>query len=76
MTKENELLHFNEISAMKKRHLVNQHDSEINNQNDYNKRALEDLRKQHAMQSKQQPRELKVFFTVFFFIFNRAIFLE
>lgn len=59
---------------MKKRHLVSQHDSEINNQNDYNKRALEDLRKQHAMQSKQQPRELKVYFYNVIFYFMLTLF--
>uniref|UniRef100_A0A915CUD8 non-specific serine/threonine protein kinase n=1 Tax=Ditylenchus dipsaci TaxID=166011 RepID=A0A915CUD8_9BILA len=59
VTKQMEMTHFKEIESMKKRHLDSQHESEINNQQDYNKRAMEDLRKQHALQSKQQPRELR-----------------
>jgi len=51
---------------MKRRHLEAQHEAELSSQRDYNKRALEEKTKEHAMQSKQQPRELKVFFWNFF----------
>lgn len=36
-----------------------QHQSEVQNQTNYTKRTLDDVKKQHALQSKQQPRELK-----------------
>lgn len=52
---------------MKRRHLEAQHETELSSQRDYNRRALEEKTKEHAMQSKQQPRELKVFFLKNFF---------
>ena len=57
-----EFSHFNLSEQMKRRHLETQHEAELSSQRDYNKRALEEKAKEHAMQSKQQPRELKVFF--------------
>nr|CAD2149827.1 unnamed protein product [Meloidogyne enterolobii] len=54
-----EFSHFNLIEQMKRRHLEAQHEAELSSQRDYNKRALEEKAKEHAMQSKQQPRELK-----------------
>ena len=52
---------------MKRRHLEAQHETELSSQRDYNRRALEEKTKEHAMQSKQQPRELKVL-KIFFLI--------
>lgn len=59
-TRDQELAHFGEYESMKKRHLETQHESETSNQKEYMRRALEDMRKQHALQSKQQPRDLRV----------------
>lgn len=60
LVKDQEFSHFKSIEETKKQHLDIQHDSEQQNQQECNKRALEEKRKEHALQSKQQPRELKV----------------
>lgn len=66
---EQEVCHFQAIEQLKKRHLDVQHELESNSQKDYNKRALEQKSKEHALQSKQQPRELRASF-LFVFIFE------
>lgn len=58
-TKDLELAHLNDTHRLKKRHLEIQHEAETNNQVQYNQRATEELAKRHALQSKQQPKELK-----------------
>lgn len=57
-----ELNHFKECETTKRQHLESQHKSELDNMKDYNRRGLEDLRKQHIIKQRQQPRELKVNF--------------
>lgn len=37
-----------------------QHEAETSNQLQYNQRVQDELLKKHALQSKQQPKELKV----------------
>uniref|UniRef100_A0A183BQY2 non-specific serine/threonine protein kinase n=1 Tax=Globodera pallida TaxID=36090 RepID=A0A183BQY2_GLOPA len=59
LTRDQELSHFHAIEQLKQRHLEVQHELELNSQTDFNKRALEQKTKEHALQSKQQPRELK-----------------
>jgi thousand and one amino acid protein kinase len=59
MTRQQEQSHLEEVEKLKRRHITIQHESELNNQNDYTRRTLDDLKKTHALQSKQQPRELK-----------------
>ncbi|PAV63512.1 hypothetical protein WR25_07685 isoform A [Diploscapter pachys] len=49
-----------EIHALKKKHQETQHEAESTNQNDYNKRMIDELRRKHALQSRQQPKELKL----------------
>lgn len=61
MTRDLEIQHLNELHAMKKRHLETQHEAESASQNEYTQRQQDELRKKHAMQSRQQPRDLKVF---------------
>lgn len=63
LTKGQEFAHFTAMEQMKRRHLDIQHESELTSQRDYNRRALEEKTKEHGLQSKQQPRELKVIFT-------------
>lgn len=60
MTRQQEQSHLEEVEKLKRRHITIQHESELNNQNDYTRRTLDDLKKTHALQSKQHPRELKV----------------
>jgi thousand and one amino acid protein kinase len=60
LIKTQELTHFNSNEHLRRRHLDVQHESELSSQRDYNRRTLEEKAKEHAMQSKQQPRELKV----------------
>uniref|UniRef100_A0A914H0F4 non-specific serine/threonine protein kinase n=1 Tax=Globodera rostochiensis TaxID=31243 RepID=A0A914H0F4_GLORO len=59
VARDQELSHFHAIEQLKQRHLEVQHELELNSQTDFNKRALEQKTKEHALQSKQQPRELK-----------------
>lgn len=58
-TRELECLQLNECHRMKRRHLEIQHEAETSNQLQYNQRATDEQAKRHAMQSKQQPKELK-----------------
>lgn len=59
-TKELEISLLNESQRMKRRHLERQHEAETSNQLQYNQRITDELAKRHALQSKQQPKELKV----------------
>lgn len=60
MTRELELGHLRELHQIKRRHQEVLHEAESTNQTDYMKRTTEELRKKHTLQSRQQPRELKV----------------
>jgi thousand and one amino acid protein kinase len=59
-TVEMETGHSGVQQEQKKQQQNSQHESETLNQTQYNNRLNDDLRKRHAMQAKQQPRELKV----------------
>ncbi|CAG9534831.1 unnamed protein product [Cercopithifilaria johnstoni] len=58
-TKELELSLLIESQRMKRRHLDKQHEAETSNQLHYNQRVTDETMKRHALQSKQQPKELK-----------------
>ena len=60
VTRQQEQSQLDEVEKLKRKHMTIQHDSELGNQNDYTRRTLDDLKKNHALQSKQHPRELKV----------------
>ena len=59
-TREHEDRHLAQSQSMRAEHLRSQHTVEEQNQSDYTNRLTDDLRKRHAMQSRQQPRDLKV----------------
>uniref|UniRef100_A0A0K0E174 non-specific serine/threonine protein kinase n=1 Tax=Strongyloides stercoralis TaxID=6248 RepID=A0A0K0E174_STRER len=59
LTKDKEIKCFGVLEEIKKRHLGIQHDTELNHQTDHNNRMIDEMRKKHALQSKQQPKELK-----------------
>lgn len=75
-TKDLEVAHLNDIHHLKKRHLEIQHEAETNNQMQYNQRATEELAKRHALQSKQQPKELKVYCSMPFSAFSSFFFKD
>ncbi|EFO25500.1 STE/STE20/TAO protein kinase [Loa loa] len=58
-TKQLELSLLIESQRMKRRHLEKQHEAETSNQLQYNQRVTDETVKRHALQSKQQPKELK-----------------
>jgi len=58
-TQELEFKHLSTLQYMKDEQLRKQHDTERDNQKDYNVCAEQDLRKKHALEVKQQPRSLK-----------------
>ncbi|VDO54359.1 unnamed protein product [Onchocerca flexuosa] len=58
-TKELELSLLIDSQRMKRRHLDKQHEAETSNQLHYNQRVIDETMKRHALQSKQQPKELK-----------------
>lgn len=58
-TKQLELSLLIESQRMKRRHLEKQHEAETSNQLQYNQRVTDETMKRHALQSKQQPKELK-----------------
>lgn len=60
------------VHQLREEQVQRQHDTELHNQREYMQRAQRELRKKHALQLKQQPKSLKVYFV---FIFNRKILL-
>ncbi|CAD6197439.1 unnamed protein product [Caenorhabditis auriculariae] len=60
MTRNLEIEHLTELHVLKKKHQDAQYESETANQNEYTRRLTEELRKKHALQSRQQPRDLKL----------------
>ncbi|XP_035828594.1 serine/threonine-protein kinase TAO1 isoform X2 [Aplysia californica] len=58
-TQELEYKHLATLQRMKDEQLKKQHETERENQKDYNQCAEQDLRKKHAMEVKQQPRSLR-----------------
>lgn len=58
-TQDLEYKHLAALQKLKDEQLRRQHETEKENQKDYNQRAEADLRKKHALEVKQQPRSLK-----------------
>ncbi|KAL3091356.1 hypothetical protein niasHS_007149 [Heterodera schachtii] len=73
LARDQEKAHFHALEQLKQRHLEVQHELELNSQKDFNRRALEQKTKEHAMQSKQQPRELKAKETIIRKQFRQAV---
>ena len=59
-TRELEIKHLECIHRQRDDHLKKQHLTERSNQQNYNSKAEQDLRKKHALEQKQQPRSLRV----------------
>lgn len=59
-TQDLEYKHLAALQKLKDDHLKKQHETERDNQTDYNQCAEQDLSKKHALEQKQQPRSLKV----------------
>lgn len=59
-TRELEIKHLECIQKLRDEHLKKQHATERQNQQNYNQKAEQDLRKKHALQQKAQPRSLRV----------------
>ncbi|VVC40944.1 Protein kinase domain,Protein kinase-like domain,Protein kinase, ATP binding site [Cinara cedri] len=47
------------VHSLRTAQIIRQHDTELQHQGDYGKRAQNDLRKRHAMELRQQPKSLK-----------------
>ena len=47
------------VHHLREDQLRRQHDTELNNQNEYMKRAQRELKKKHGLELKQQPKSLK-----------------
>ncbi|XP_076434862.1 serine/threonine-protein kinase TAO3-like isoform X1 [Babylonia areolata] len=58
-TQDLEYKHLAALQKCKDEQLKRQHETEKENQKDYNARAEQELRKKHALEVKQQPRSLK-----------------
>ena len=65
-TQDLEYKHLAALQKCKDEQLKRQHETEKENQRDYNSRAEQELRKKHALEVKQQPRSLKVGGGLFF----------
>lgn len=52
------------VHSLREEQIMKQHGTELQNQNDYMQRAERELRKKHALELKQQPKSLKVFFFI------------
>lgn len=48
------------VHDLRSMQIITQHETELQHQDDYGKRAENDLRKRHASQLRQQPKSLKV----------------
>ena len=55
-----EYRHMKQIQSLRSEQMEKQFSTELTNQAEYNKTAQQDLRKKHALEAKQQPKELKV----------------
>lgn len=58
-TQELEFKHLSMLQRLKDEQLKRQHETERDNQKDYNQVTEQDLRKKHATEVKQQPRSLR-----------------
>ena len=59
-TQSMEYRHMKQIQNLRNEQMERQFGTELNNQADYNKTAQQELRKKHATETKQQPKNLKV----------------
>jgi thousand and one amino acid protein kinase len=59
-TRNVEERHMDESQTMRNEHMRAQHSTEEQNQTAYTKHATDNLRKRHALQSRQQPKDLRV----------------
>jgi len=59
-TRELEFKQLENVQKLRDEHLRKQHITERQNQQNYNTKAEQDLRKKHALEQKQQPRSLRV----------------
>ena len=57
---ELEFRHLNTIQKTRVELIRLQHQTELTNQQEYNKRRERELRRKHAMEVRQQPKSLKV----------------
>ena len=55
-----EYRHTRQIQALRSEQMEKQFNTELSNQAEYNKLAQQELRKKHASEAKNQPKELKV----------------
>lgn len=62
------------VHALREEQVLRQHQTELQNQNDYMLRAERELRKKHALELKQQPKSLKVSnSSILWFLLSRSI---
>ncbi len=47
------------VHGLREEHLKRQHQTELNNQDEYMRRSQRELKKKHALEIKQQPKSLK-----------------
>ncbi|XP_022096284.1 serine/threonine-protein kinase TAO1-like isoform X3 [Acanthaster planci] len=59
-TQSLEYRHLKQIQNMRSEQMEKQFETELANQGEYNKRAQRDLRKRHGLETKQQPKNLKI----------------
>merc|ERR1719350_750536 len=59
MTQELETKQQKSVHGVRENQLTTQHRTELNNQDEYMKRAQRELKKKHALETKQQPKSLK-----------------
>lgn len=54
------------IHKLRDEQLRKQHSTELQNQQEYTERQQKELRKRHALQTKQLPRSINVSFSLYF----------
>lgn len=52
--------HLMALQSLRLTQLEKQHSEELDNQNEYNKRSERDLKRKHLLETKAQPKSLKV----------------
>lgn len=58
-THELEMKQQRSVHNVREDHICKQHSTELNNQEEYMRRAQRELKKKHALETKQQPKSLK-----------------
>ena len=58
-THELEMKQQRSVHNVREDHICTQHHTELNNQEEYMRRAQRELKKKHALETKQQPKSLK-----------------